>query len=56
MNRDELIKEIMRVEAAIDKTDSRYLKRDYGKYLKKLYRDLTYYNRSMEQWQTNRIS
>lgn len=32
--------EIERVEAAIDKTDSEYLKRDYGRYLKRLKRDM----------------
>ena len=29
-------KEIERVQAAIDSTDSEFLKRDYGKYLKRL--------------------
>lgn len=33
-------KEIGRVEAAIDKTDSEHLKRDYGKYLKRLKRQV----------------
>ena len=32
--------EIKRVELAIEKTDSQFLKRDYGKYLKKLRRKL----------------
>lgn len=31
--------EIKRVEAALQKTTSEKLKRDYGKYLKKLYRE-----------------
>ena len=31
-------KEIERVQAAIDSTDSEFLKRDYGKYLKRLKR------------------
>ena len=31
--------EINRVEAALSKTESEKLKRDYGKYLKKLYRE-----------------
>ena len=37
--------EIKRVKAALEKTNSEYLKRDYSKYLKKLYRErkrLTY--------------
>ena len=29
-------REIDRVQAAIDKTDSEHLRRDYGKYLKRL--------------------
>ena len=32
--------EIARVETAIANTNSKYLKRDYQKYLKKLYRKL----------------
>lgn len=56
MNREELRKEIIRVEAALRKTTSRHLKRDYGKYLKRLHRDLRYYDRSMGKWQMNRIS
>lgn len=31
--------EIARVKAALEKTQSGYLKRDYTKYLKKLYRE-----------------
>ena len=31
--------EIKRVKAALEKTNSEYLKRDYNKYLKKLYRE-----------------
>lgn len=31
-------KEIARVQAAIDSTDSDFLRRDYGKYLKRLER------------------
>ena len=40
MSREDIAKEIMRVEEALEKTDSRYLKKDYGKYLKRLYREL----------------
>ena len=45
MNREELIREIMRVEEALQKTTSHKLKHDYGKHLKRLYRDLSYYNK-----------
>ena len=51
MNRDELINEIHRVETALHKTASHNLRSDYGKYLKRLYKDLRYYDRSMEKWQ-----
>ena len=51
MNRDELLSEIQRVETALKKTASRKLRSDYGKYLKRLYKDLRYYDRSMERWQ-----
>lgn len=33
-------KEIERVQKAIDSTDSEYLRRDYGKYLKRLKRQI----------------
>lgn len=55
MNREELLNEIGRVEKALKKTASEKLKSDYGKYLKRLYRDLRYYDRNMERWQTSRI-
>ena len=55
MNKEELIKEIMRVKEALAKTNSPYLKRDYGKYLKRLYRDLKYYDRNMNRWQTQNL-
>ena len=51
MNRSELQAEINRVETALRKTTSRKLQSDYGKYLKRLYKDLRYYDRSMERWQ-----
>ena len=51
MNRDELLSEIQRVENALKKTASRKLRSDYGKYLKRLYKDLRYYDRSMKRWQ-----
>lgn len=54
MNRQELIKEIERVETAINKSKSRKLRTDYTKYLRKLRRELNYYDRSMKQWQMNR--
>ena len=55
MNRGELINEIQRIEAALRKTTSRKLKSDYGKYLKRLYRDLKYYDRNMKRWQTQNL-
>lgn len=51
MNRTDLVNEISRVETALKKTTSRKLRSDYGKYLKRLYKDLRYYDRSMERWQ-----
>lgn len=54
MNREGLLKEISRVEKALKETASKKLKSDYGKYLKRLYRDLRYYDRNMKQWQTSR--
>ena len=45
MNRDQLIAEIRRVETALQKTTSDKLKHDYGKHLKRLYRDLKYYDK-----------
>ena len=33
-------KEIARVQSAIDSTESEYLRRDYGKYLKRLKREM----------------
>ena len=47
--------EIDRVENALKKTASEKLRHDYGKYLKRLKRDLKYYDRQMKTWQTNRI-
>ena len=54
MNRSELIAEIRRVEEALQKTNSRKLKHDYGKHLKRLYQNLRYYDRNMKQWQMSR--
>lgn len=45
MNRGEIIKEIERVEAAIYKTQSYKLRNDYGKYLRRLKRELRNYDR-----------
>ena len=55
MNRQELVKEIERVEEALNKTDSRKLRNDYTKYLRKLRKELSFYDRSMKQWRMNRI-
>lgn len=38
-------KEIKRVQAALDKTDSEFLRRDYGKYLKRLQRQARQFKR-----------
>ena len=46
MNREELIAEINRVETALQKTNSRKLKHDYGKHLKRLYQNLRYYDKN----------
>ena len=45
MNREQLIAEIRRVETALQKTTSHKLKHDYGKHLKRMYRDLKYYDK-----------
>lgn len=45
MNRTELTNEIKRVEQALNKTTSRKLKHDYGRYLKRLYQNLKYYDK-----------
>lgn len=47
MNREELQAEIKRVYIAIRKTDSPKLRHDYGKYLRRLNRELNYYDRAM---------
>lgn len=46
MNRSELLAEINRIETALRKTASHKLKSDYGKYLKRLYKDLKYYDKN----------
>lgn len=38
--KDEILKEIARVEAALEKTKSEHLRRDYEKYLKRLRAEL----------------
>ena len=48
MNRTELIAEIKRVEQALNKTTSRKLKHDYGRYLKRLYQNLKYYDKTSQ--------
>lgn len=47
MNRDQLLTEINRVEQALRKTASKKLQRDYGKHLKRLYKELRYYDNAM---------
>lgn len=41
-------KEIERVKTAIDSTESEYLRRDYCKYLKRLYREVKQYRKEMQ--------
>lgn len=53
-DRYDIVCEIGRVEMALQDTKSEKLRHDYGKYLKRLYRDLRYYDRQMKKWQTNR--
>lgn len=55
VNREEMVKEIDRVETALNKTESWKLRNDYTKYLRKLRRELAYYDRRMTEWRTNRI-
>ena len=40
MTKQEIQAEILRVEKALDKTDSVYLKKDYAKHLRKLKKQL----------------
>jgi hypothetical protein len=54
MGRDEIIKEIQRAEKVLQTTNSRKLRHDYGKHLKRLYQNLKYYDGKMKTWQTNR--
>ena len=42
MNKKELNQEICRVKTAIEKTESKYLRKDYEKYLKKLLKQRKY--------------
>lgn len=44
MNRDELVAEINRIKSALEKTVSKKLKHDYGRYLKRLQNQLKYYD------------
>ena len=55
MKRAEMVNEINRVKDALSNTTSRKLKHDYGRYLKRLQRELQHYDRSMEKWQMNKI-
>ena len=43
--REKHVAEMERLKTAIDKTDSEYLKRDYGKALKRMERELREYDR-----------
>lgn len=47
MTRAEMVLEIERVKTALEKTDSRTLKRDYGKYLRRLEREVRDYDKFM---------
>lgn len=52
-NKSEIITEIQRVENSLSKTMSPKLKHDYGKYLKRLYSDLKYYDRNYNKQTLN---
>ena len=43
--REKHVAEIERLKAAMEKTDSEYLKRDYGRALKRMQRELIDYDR-----------
>ena len=43
--REKHVAEMKRLKTAIEKTDSEYLKRDYGKALKRMQRELRDYDR-----------
>lgn len=47
MTRVEMVAEIERVQAALEKTTSRKLTRDYNKHLKRMRRELADYDRFM---------
>lgn len=49
MDREEILAEIKRVEAALAKTTSRKLKHDYGKHLKRLRQNIKYYDMHMNR-------
>lgn len=51
MNREHIVNEIKRVEAILNKPISQKLRHDYGKHLKRLYRDLRYYDKAMKKWE-----
>lgn len=53
MNRDNIVAEIQRLKKAIDKTDSEYLKRDYGKALRRMEKQLR--RERVRDWQTKQI-
>lgn len=47
-SKEEMIKEISRLKAAVRKTSSKYLKNDYGKRIKKINRYLASYRYRQE--------
>ena len=47
-SKEEMIKEISRLKAAVRKTSSKYLKNDYGKRIKKINRQLASYRYRQE--------
>ena len=49
-DRYELVCEIGRVEMALQDTKSEKLRHDYGKHLKRLYRELRYYDKQMRAY------
>lgn len=53
MSREQLLAEINRVEQALGRTNSQKLRHDYGKHLKRLYKDLRYYDNAMARYKAD---
>lgn len=55
MDRAQLVFEIKRVEGALNKTQSRHLRIDYTKYLRRLRKELSYYDDCMRDYEKRRM-